>query len=157
MLAINALLLVHVCFEAPTLLCGVRQFPEGIGKFDTAGIELEAFGDFWVRRRWTGQRCLAQRVFAEHRRATNAKLRLDPFAQDAAEDVRPCIVARDADADACRLRRKRIAGFRKSEIDAGMAHESVGYRQTLGLRESIRNEIAIAQAMRAAGIRGRLK
>ena len=45
-LAVNALFLGHRDLETHALFSHVREFAEGIGEFDPAGVKLETFSDF---------------------------------------------------------------------------------------------------------------
>ena len=92
-------LLGHVGLEPAALLAGVAQFMEGVGELDAAAVELETLGYARVVGARLGERRLARRIGMEERRPADPEPRLDAFAQDAAENVRPGVVGRDADAD----------------------------------------------------------
>ena len=67
---------------------------EGVGELDAAGVELEALGDARVGRVYLRQGGFARRIGGEEGRATDPQIRLDPLAEEPAEDVGPGVVRR---------------------------------------------------------------
>jgi len=126
LLAVDALLGLHVGLEAAALFGRIGEFAEAIGQFDAAGIELEALGHARIARRDTGQCRLDHRIVMENRHPAIAEIGLDLFRKQAAEDVGPGIIRRDAQL---RLARQAIAvGVSRrihcrEEVDAGIALE----------------------------------
>ena len=121
--AIEALLLGHVADEAAALLGGVGEFAEGVGELDAADIELEALGDARAPRAWAAP---APPRRSDSRRGwwpAEAEIRLDPLDHDAAEDVRPAVVVRDADAAA--PRRPRPGASRLPSAPSSVARRSM--------------------------------
>ena len=72
------------------------SFTEGVGEFDAAGIEFEPLGHARVARARSRQRRLADRILAQDGRAPLPEMRLDQPDEDAAEQVGPGVVRRDA-------------------------------------------------------------
>ena len=107
---IELLLQRHIRLEAAALLGGVGEFAEGVGEFDAAGVKLEPLGDAGVVRAEARERRLAGGIIGEEGRPAEAEVGLDLLRQQAAEQVRPGIVRRDAHAGARRRRRGRRAG-----------------------------------------------
>jgi hypothetical protein len=66
-LAMDALFLGHLRFEAAALFVGVGQLAEAVGKFHAANIKLEAFGHARIVRARARQRRLVPRIAVEHR------------------------------------------------------------------------------------------
>ena len=126
-LAIDARLLVHVGLEAAALLGRVGQFAEGVGEFDAAGIELEAFRDARIAGFGPRQRRLRDRIFAQDRGAAAGRDAARCARQDAAEDVRPGVVGGDADAGLDGVGGEPVAidivigRHGAQQVDAGMA------------------------------------
>ena len=81
--AIDALLLVHLHFEARALFIRVGQLAEAVGEFYAAGIKLEAFRHARVVPAGARQGRLAARIFDQDRRAFQAEARFEPLAKAA--------------------------------------------------------------------------
>ncbi len=105
--AVDPPLLGHVGLKPAALLGGVGQLVEGVGELDAAGVELEALGDARVGRIDLRQGGLARRIGGEEGRAADPEMRLDPLAEEPAEDVGPGVVRRHPHARRLRLRGRR--------------------------------------------------
>ena len=86
-LPVGRLLHIHLGFEPTALLSRVREFAKAIGKFDAAGIELEAFGETRITGERPGQGGFLRGVFAKQGQAPLPQFRLDVLDQNAAEKV----------------------------------------------------------------------
>ena len=83
-LAVDALFLGHLCFEAPALQVGIGQLAEGVGQLHAAGIKLEALGDARVGCFGPRQRGQMRGVLGQKRRPAIAEVGLYPFDENAA-------------------------------------------------------------------------
>ena len=106
--SVNAPLFLHVGLEPFPLLGWVRQFVECIRQFDPATVELEPLGDTRIVGTYTRERRLGRRVGMKNRRPPNSQVGFDQLAQEPAEDIRPTIVRRHAQAAILCLRSKGL-------------------------------------------------
>ena len=75
--------------EPRPLLAGIGQFHEGIGQFQAADEQLEPLGDARIGRVAAGQRGLRRRPMGQEGGPVAADARLDPFQQQAEEQILP--------------------------------------------------------------------
>ena len=150
----------HVLLEAAALLGGVGQFAEGVGEFDAAGVELEAFGDARVVRveprqrrlaggiiargtsRGRGRGCgstrsLSRRLNTSDQESSAAMRRPMAFAAAAASEA----VARGRDRSPPALLRSRVSGgsHRLENIDPRMPQKRVAHASAARLRRTDRH------------------
>ena len=96
---------------------GSSELVERVRELDPTTVEFEPLGDPRIVGIEARERRLARGVGVKDGRASDSQIGLDPLAEEPAEDIRPAVVRRDAEARApspAKRRSRRRAGRRSA-------------------------------------------